>query len=193
MRIGMMLIALLMGLGALFAPEYAEHIATIAGTLAVGTVLPYLNKANGAVRVERNSIQYNPAITSSGAGVIAVNGDALATRSPDDGSLNPHVRVALSFSFTPAVAGTPETISVTLPTDATAITAGEISADGYVRRAAFSSTNQAFGTISGGDAADFVLPQITSENAGLRVQFAIDQTTAGAVRYGLVFEYELAN
>lgn len=122
-----------------------------------------------------NQSTYTPTLSSSGAGVLSLVGDALATR--DAG----YVTVYVAFNFTPAVAGTPETISITLPTE-----------KGFAPLAAFANTSRLVGACAGGQAADFVATEMQAENAGIRAQVILDQATAGAEKYGASFRYRVA-
>lgn len=111
---------------------------------------------------------YTPTMASGGAGVLSL----ISARWQ---RVNDIVTVHLKFNFAPAVAGTPELISCSLPTGVNAPTA------------VFAAAADAWGIVSEGvAAADFVDIQVRARAAGRLVEFSLDQTTASALHAAVI-------
>ncbi len=124
---------------------------------------------------EEDGEEYAPTVTSSGAAVVAAVGTFKALKR------NGRVHVVGRFTFNPAVPGTPEDVTLTLP-------------PGMLPTANFGATTDGGGLVSGGlAAADFVTGNVSAVVGAKTMKvIGIDQTTASACVYGVAFEYEIA-
>lgn len=117
---------------------------------------------------------YVPTLTSSGAGVLVALGTWRALRCGGE------IHVIGQFTFAPAVAGTAETISMTLPP----------STD-FAPDTNFADTSSLLGVAhtTGATTATDVIGQPIAQVGAKKADMVIDQTAPGATVYGVAFCY----